>query len=231
LIYYTKIENMKWFNRIFIIIALMLVFQAVNGQSKIRFNVHFDPQFAWLSSSDHDKINPAGSIFHMQAGIQMDYFFEENYAFVLGFGINNLGGQLLYSDSVVYENDNQTVPIDPGQSVKMNLQYLDIPLGLKLKTEELGYGTFFLQVGFNPMFNINAHVTTKDGTYDKEYIKDSVNAFSLGYHVGAGIEYRLGGNTAAIGGVRWTSGLTNVTGRDGANISLNAISIHLGILF
>ena len=219
------------YNRIFLIIALMVSLQAVNGQSKIRFNVHFDPQFAWLSSSDHDKIDPAGSIFHMQAGIQMDYFFEENYAFVLGFGINNLGGNLIYSDSVVYRNDIQAVIIEPGQSVKMNLQYLDIPLGLKLKTEELGYATFFLQVGFNPMFNINAHISSKDGVYDKEYIKDSVNTFCLGYHVGAGIEYRLGGNTAAIGGVRWTSGLTNVTENDGTNISPNALSIHLGILF
>ena len=103
--------------------------------------------------------------------------------------------------------------------MKMNLQYLDIPLGLKLKTEELGYGTFFLQLGFNPMFNINAHVTSEDGIFDKEDIKASVSTFCLGYHVGAGFEYRLGGSTSAIGGVRWTSGLTNVTENDGANIS------------
>ena len=224
---------MLWIKRIFIIIALVSSFQAVNGQGKIRFNVHFDPQFAWFSSSDHNKIDPDGSIFHMQAGIQMDYFFQENYAFVLGFGINNMGGNLLYSDSVSYGRDNNPVLIVPNQRVKMNLQYLEIPLGLKLKTEELGYGTFFLQLGFNPMFNINAHITTKDGIYDKEDIKESINMFSLGYHVGAGIEYKLGGNTAAIGGIRWTSGLTNVTDseRDGTNISLNSISIHLGILF
>ncbi len=63
------------------------------------------------------------------------------------------------STATTYSTDNQSIIIDPGQSVKMNLQYLDIPLGLKLKTEELGYGTFFLQLGFNPMFNINAHIS------------------------------------------------------------------------
>ncbi len=224
---------MLCFKRIFVIISLTTSFLALNGQGKIRFNVHFDPQFAWLSSSDHDKIDPDGSIFHLQAGIQMDYFFAENYAFVLGFGINNLGGNLRYSDSVSYGTEERPVVIVPDQRIKMNLQYLDIPLGLKLKTEELGYGTFFLQVGFNPMFNINAHMTSKDEVYDQEDIKESINLFNLGYHVGAGIEYRLGGNTAAIGGIRWTSGLTNVTDstQDGTNISLNSISIHLGILF
>jgi hypothetical protein len=224
---------MLCFKRIFVIISLSASFLALNGQGKIRFNVHFDPQFAWLSSSDRDMIDPDGSIFHMQAGIQMDYFFAENYAFVLGFGINNLGGNLRYSDSISYGTEERPVVIEPGQSIKMNLQYLDIPLGLKLKTEELGYATFFLQVGFNPMLNINAHMTSKDEVYDQEDIKESINLFNLGYHVGAGIEYRLGGNTAAIGGIRWTSGLTNVTDstQDGTNISLNSISIHLGILF
>ncbi len=223
---------MFWIKRIFIIIALVSSFQAVNGQGKIRFNVHFDPQFAWLSSSDHDKIDPDGSIFHMQAGIQMDYFFQENYAFVLGFGINNMGGNLLYTDSTNYGTATQPIDIKPGQRVKMNLQYLDIPLGLKLKTEELGYGTFFLQLGFNPMFNINAHISTKDETFDKKNIKkEGVNLFCLGYHVGAGIEYRLGGNTAAIGGIRWTSGLNNISVDDGANITINSLSIHLGLLF
>ncbi len=222
---------MKRIKRIFIIIAFFVSSHSVYGQGKMRFNVHVDPQFAWFKSSDSDKINPNGSIFHMQAGLQMDYYFQENYAFVLGFGINNLGGKLLYEDSTSYSNGNQDVNIEPGQKVTMNLQYLDIPIGLKLKTEELGYGTFFLQLGFNPMFNINAHITSEDGSFEKDDIKASVSTFNLAYHVGAGLEYRLGGNTALIGGVRWTSGLTNVTENDGVNLSLNAVSIHLGILF
>lgn len=218
------------FKGIIILFLLAGSFLTLSAQG-IRFNVHIDPQFAWLSSSEHKTVDPDGSIFHIQAGLQMDYFFQENYAFVLGFGINNLGGNLLYSDSVTYGSEEHPVIIEPDQSVKMNLQYLDIPLGLKLKTEEMGYGTFFLQLGFNPMFNISSHITSKDGTYDKKDIKESINLFNLGYHVGAGIEYRLGGNTAAIGGIRWTSGLTNVTEDDGANITVNSLSIHLGILF
>jgi hypothetical protein len=222
---------MKWFYRIFLILAFVGTFMASNGQGGIRFNVHFDPQFAWFSSSNKDKIEPDGSVFHLQAGIQMDYFFQENYAFVLGFGINNMGGGLLYSDSTRYGPETDPVLIEPGQDLKMNLQYLDIPLGLKLKTEELGYATFYLQMGFNPMFNINAHITTPDKAYNKEDIKESVNVFNLGYHVEAGAEYRLGGNTAVVGGIRWTSGLTNVTKEDGSTINVNAISIHLGVLF
>ena len=222
---------MKWIKRILMILVFLGTVQMVDGQAKMKFSVHADPQFAWFSSND-DSISPDGSIFHLQAELQMEYYFQENYAFYMGFGINNLGGNLLYlrSEDYISSNDD-TLTIAAGQSVKMNLQYLDIPLGLKLKTEELGYATFFLQVGFNPMFNINAHISTKDGTLDKDNIKESVQVFNLGYHAGAGVEYRLGGSTSVIGGIRWSSGFTNVTDKDGANISLNAISINLGILF
>jgi hypothetical protein len=222
---------MKRYARFLVPVLMMTGFAVAQGQSPIRFNVHLSPQFNWLSSSDQDKIDPDGSNFHLHAGIQMDYFFAKNYAFIIGFGINNLGGKLAYKDSVTYKGDGQDVVVPPDSRVKMNLQYLDVPVGLKLKTEELGYGTFFLQLGLNPMFNVNAHITSDELGYDKKSIKESVNLFALGYHVGAGIEYRLGGNTALIGGVRWTSGLTNVTENDGSTITTNAISIDLGILF
>jgi opacity protein-like surface antigen len=226
-----KIEIMKRFLRTIIILIMAMACLPSHGQGKLRFNVHLDPQLSWFSSSDHDVIDPDGSIFHMQAGIQMDYYFQENYAFVLGFGINNMGGSLLYGEGADYLQGDDTLAILPDTRLKMNLQYLDIPVGLKLKTEELGYATIFLQLGFNPMFNISAHVSSKDGEYDKDHIEDSINLFNLGYHVGAGIEYRLGGNTAVIGGIRWTDGLTNITENDGANLTTNAISLHLGILF
>ncbi len=221
---------MKWNKQILLILILFLAIQVAEGQSRISFNVHASPQFAWFST-DSDVIDPDGSIFHMQAGIQMDYFFEENYAFILGFGINNLGGDLFNSDSVTDNPHGNDLVVDPGKRVKMNLHYLDIPVGLKLKTEEMGYITGFLQLGLNPMFNVDAKLTTKDGSDDKQDIQESINLFNLGYHVEIGAEYRLGGNTAAVGGVRWTSGLTNVTKNDGASITVNAISVHLGIIF
>lgn len=221
---------MKCIRPLLITSLFLGVLLTAQGQSRMRFNVQADPQFAWFSSDELD-IVPDGSIFHIQTGLQMDLFFTKNYAFALGFGINNMGGNLIYSDSTEFFSREDTILAMPGQSVRHNLQYLDFPLGLKLKTEELGYGTFFLEVGFNPMININAFATTKDDTFNRENIRESINLFNLAYHAGIGVEYRLGGSTAAIGGIRWTSGLTDVTDNDKANVTMNAISIHLGILF
>ena len=217
--------------RILVILTFLATILSLNAQtSRVRFNVHVDPQFAWFSS-DEDTVEPNGSIFHLHAGLNMDFYFAENYAFVLGVGINNLGGNLLYADSTEFSSKGETLLVEPNQSVKLNLQYIDIPIGLKLKTEELGYATYFLQLGFNPMINLNAKASSEDASFDKVDIKESINSFYLGYHVGLGVEYKLGGSTALIGGVRWSSGFTDVTDNDRANVTLNALSIHLGVLF
>lgn len=213
-----------------IIIFLGALLSAGAQTTPIRFSVHIDPQSAWLNSDKND-IDPDGSIIHINAGLNMDYYFAENYAFTLGFGINNIGGKLLYADSTEFISKGDILLVEPGQSVKLNLQYIDIPIGLKLKTEEMGYATYFLQMGFNPMFRLNAKASSDDASFDKEDISDSTILFNLGYHVGVGVEYKLGGSTALIGGVRWTGGLTDVTDNDRANVKTNALSIHLGILF
>ena len=216
--------------RIFASFILLLSLTMLSGQGKTRFSVHMDPQFAWFNS-DENHIQNEGSIFQVQYGLQMDRFFEENYAFILGFGVNNLGGNLLYTDSTRFISKEDTLFFTPGQTVKHSLQYLDFPLGLKLKTEELGYTTFFLQIGFNPMVNISALVSSKDEIYDKESVRESIHVFNLGYHAGLGVEYRLGGSTALVGGIRWTSGLIDVSSEDDANILTKALSFHLGVLF
>jgi opacity protein-like surface antigen len=216
--------------RILVITIILGAIISIQAQSPVRFSVHLDPQFSWFNT-DVNAVDPEGSIFHLQAGLTMDYFFEENYAFSMGLSINNLGGNLQYADSTEFSSKGDVLLVEPGQTVKMNLQYIDIPLGLKLKTEELGYATFFLQLGFNPMININGKASTGDGAIDNQDIRESIHRFNLGYHVGAGVEYQLGGSTAAIGGIRWSSGLTDVTNNDNANVKTNAISIHLGILF
>ena len=217
--------------RILAILAFLGAFLSIYAQStRVKFNVEVDPQSSWFRSDDVS-VEPDGSIIHMHAGLNMDFYFAENYAFVLGVGINNLGGNLLYADSTEFSSKGEILLVEPNQSIKLNLQYIDIPIGLKLKTEEMGYATYFLQLGFNPMINLNAKATSEEASLDKADIKESIITFYLGYHVGLGIEYNLGGSTSLIGGVRWSSGLTDVTDNDQANVTLNSISLRLGVLF
>ena len=210
------------------IVICVLSFSA--AAQKISFSVYADPQFSWFSSDEND-VSPNGSVLHIHTGLEMNYFFQENYAFSIGLGINNMGGHLVYSDTTYLSSKGEELTVLPGSDLKHRVQYLDLPVGLVLKTEELGYLTFAFQAGLIPMFNINANTTSSENSFDKDDIRESINLFNLNYFVGARAEYRLGGNTALVGGVRWSSGFTDITKKDRANIRNNSISIHLGVIF
>ncbi|MEZ5069816.1 MAG: porin family protein [Bacteroidales bacterium] len=201
-----------------------------SAQKPMAFSAHVDPQFGWFTSDEEDVL-PGGTLFHLQAGLDMDYFFAPNYALSLGLGITNLGGGLIYNDSISLLSKSDTLWVAGGRDIKHQLQYIEIPLGIKLKTEELGYTTFYLKAGFTPMVRINAFASTDDKRLDKEDIEASTPLFNLGYHIGAGVEYTLGGSTALVGGFRWSAGLTDVTGNDLANVNYRLFSVQIGLIF
>ena len=215
--------------RSFVSLLLLLIpFQSGKSQG-IQFGIFFDPQVTWMSS-DNNEITGNGSRVGFNFGLTLHNFFTENYAFTTGISLNQTGGKLRYSDSTYFRVQEEVDTLLPGTTINYKLQYLNIPVGLTLKTNEIGYMTYFAQLGFDIQFNLKAIGDESNG-FEDERIKEEVNLFNLGYHAGIGVEYRLGGSTAAIGGIRWSSGLTDVTSNDRANVTMNAISIHIGVLF
>jgi opacity protein-like surface antigen len=112
------------------------------------------------------------------------------------------------------------------------LQYVEVPLTLKLRTNEIGYITYWGQFGIVPGLNINAKGDdTVDFLYGKsdtgwgetdrvsfssedEDIKNDINIFRVGLLIGAGIEYSLSGNTAVLAGITYNNGFTDVLDGD-----------------
>ncbi|MEX0988338.1 MAG: outer membrane beta-barrel protein [Bacteroidales bacterium] len=215
--------------RIVLMMALILSVAGIQGQG-LEIGIHMEPQFAWISSDEGAVIND-GTIFNLNTGVEFDLFFMPNYAFTFGLDFNNQGGKMIYSDSIAFQQTNGTLEVPAGISVKHNLQYLGVPLGLKLTTTELGYTTFFIHGGLAPLFNLKASTSSDELGYVRENIKPEIHAFTMNYFIAAGIEYRLAGNTAIVTGVKWSSGFNDVTANDFATNNLNSIGLQLGLKF
>ena len=82
------------------------------------------------------------------------------------------------------------------------------------------------------MFNTNASATHEVvGGFHRKNISDDISLFNLNYFAEAGIEYRLGGNTALKVGLKWSAGVTDVTSNDLATNNLSSVGLLLGVLF
>ena len=195
-----------------------------------RFTVFVDPKFSWMSTDLKD-IDSEGSKLGVNIGLNVDKFFAENYALMTGISIDNTGGKLIFSDEKKLKINGPDTTLTPGSSVNYKLQYINIPLGLKLKTNEIGYLTFFTHLGINGSINIKATAEVKDFELDNENISGEITLFNLGYYIGAGVEYSIGGNSSLVLGLTYTNGFLDITTESENKITLSNLAIRIGILF
>jgi hypothetical protein len=227
--------NVKIMKKIAILTFLLFVI-AASGYSQnekfFRFGIHGSPSLAWLKPGlkeyEHD-----GFRLGFGYGLITEFSLADNYSFTTGLESNYSGGKLKSIDT-----------LGTTTSAKYKVQYLEIPVALKMKTNEINYITYFAKFGgaVNMRLNSLADYSLIDSKGEETVLKDrdiagEVQFFRVAFHIGVGIEYSLGGTTAFLAGVNFNNGLTNMFRGKDVNVSKdqkangNFISLNLGILF
>ncbi len=219
--------------RFFILLLLLIIPVQMGKTQGIQIGIFFDPQVTWMSS-DNNRITSNGSRIGFNFGLTLHNFFAENYAFTTGLSLNFTGGNLRHKDSTFFRTQEVVDTLLPGTTITYKLQYLNIPIGLTLKTNEIGYMTYFAQLGFDVQFNLKA-VGDESNGFEDERINEEVKLFNLGYHFGIGLEYSLGGNTCLVAGLSFNQSLIDIT-KDFSDqpedrVVINNIALRLGVNF
>jgi hypothetical protein len=219
---------------VFLSFFLILIYNSSGLSQGIRFGIFFDPHISWMKPDIKDVEND-GARMGFKVGLSIENYFTENYAFYSGISIHNLGGKLKYADSIFFSVQDNVEMLPSGSTITYKLQYVTVPLGLKLKTDEIGYFTYFGNLGVYPQIIVKAIGDVSNSNITNSSIKDEVNLFNLGYYIGVGVEYSLGGNTAICIGLFYTNGLIDVTSdknnQPTNRVIMNNIALNLGIIF
>lgn len=224
----------------------------ISAQDDIRFGFQLSPSFSWMSTNNN-KINPSGTNLGLKLGMIGEYLIGENYAFSTGLGFAfNSGGTLLHDYGGQYWRKSDLPStldtLSNGSKLKYGVQYLEIPIGLKMRTNEFGYIRYFLEPGISIGIKTQARGVINDpgqsGENEEKFnIAKEVNGIYMSWGVGGGIEYSLSTSTSLIAGLGFQIGFTDVSDDNGtvfdprgnrsedAKAIINAITIRLGILF
>lgn len=190
-----------------------------------RLGLQVAPNMGWLKS-DEKGFESDGSRVGFRFGLLGDFQLgsNANYFFSTGLFLNNIGAKM--KSSVTLADSAHTVVESKGEA---KYQYVELPLTIKLKTNEIGYMTYFGQIGFDTGLRTSAKAKVDDG--DFEDIADYSNIIRVALAVGGGVEYNFSGNTSAILGLKYSNAFTSVNDGDGANAKLNYFEVTIGALF
>ena len=220
------------------LIILILSGLAVHGQKKIELGLSLKPAISWLKPNT-DEVESQGSRFGFTYGLVSNFNFGENYALGTGVDITTMGGKLRMNNLVdsTYKR----------QEVAYRLQYIEIPITLRMRTKEIGYMVYYGHFGLTTGFNIGATAeydpagSNQGGEVD---IQDEIALMNLALNLGLGFQYNLSGTTNFVVGIHFHNGFLDILtnkipelsnpldpGEKNINANQNRLGLTLGVLF
>ncbi|MDC1106642.1 outer membrane beta-barrel protein [Prolixibacteraceae bacterium] len=211
-------------------VFLFLGIVSTFAQQKFRFSFVASPQLGWMKTSD-PTVDETKARIGFSFGIESDIFMdsEQRYSFVTGILLSTMGSNEKYTEEKTVEG----VVIPTGTEVKLGYKYLEIPLALKLRSGQRHRTVFYAQFGLTNWINIGSNIQTEDKTLNGKNFKDELNLYNIGYNVGGGFEYDLGGRNALNIGVVYQNGFTDATPNDSfiTDATLRNLRLKLAFIF
>jgi len=214
-------------------LCFMVSFASFIKAQDLHFGFQASPTWSWMRT-DNSKINGVGSVLGLKLGLIAESRFSEAYSISSGIGFHfNTGGKLrldapsrYWSELYADEFDVRPPVNRPDSAVfgkdalfKYNLTYVEIPVGLKMRTPESGNHVRWLaEPQLTLGFRSNARGAVESaGSLNQERIsiKEVVSGFNLSWGIGGGGEYIISNNTAIVVGLYFQSGFANVTSNSG----------------
>ena len=234
-----------------ILVFGMLITQLSFAQGEFRFGLKGSTNFGWVGGTSKNIVND-GTTVAFGYGIMGDYYFKPNYGISAEIMLSNIKSKFKVTEPLAFNSAMSDTVND--LRYEYNIQYLDIPLTMKIRTKEIGDMTYFGQFGVSMGFALNAKTSIVSTGLPKfisdqeptEYrvndaegdaftvnnFDDKVFLFRLPLIIGGGVEYKMAGSTSLQIGVRIANAFTDMFVKDKTAIAKNNyVALSVGVLF
>lgn len=208
----------------------------------LRLGFQVSPSFSFMGTDDN-QVKSNGTNLGLKLGMQAEKYFQDNYAFFTGIGFSfNSGGTLRHEQGGrIWTRSELPQGVDatffPGVDLKYNIQYVEIPFGLKFRTNSFGYLRYWAEIpvitlGFRSQ--ARGAISQAGINEDKIIIKKEVGGLALSWGMGGGVEYELSPNVSLIGGINYQRIFTDVTkdvSDDKSKGFTNHLILRVGVMF
>lgn len=210
----------------YILITCLSLISIISANAQFKLGIQFSPTLSTNrieANSDSLNLDTDGTGLRMAVGPIIDYQIKDNYYFS--------SGLLFVSKRVGVEATRVDGSGLPNRET-YNLQYLQVPISLKLFTNEVSIDKkFYFQLGTTLEFAID-----EKSKEDENFLIEDLALFDSSLLLGFGLEYQLGVNTTLFGGFSYHRGLFNVVSDQAAldtdlKMKNDYLGLDLGIKF
>jgi len=230
-----------------IIVVLGFNVNAQGNEKDFRFGLKIEPSFNWLKPDNAKDFTNGGLQLGFGVGAITDFKLAENIWLSTGFSLDFSGAKLNYLDNGndrdttgYYVYDDAIVEISDMEGVdsaryadylfyQLNkraykVNYVNIPMMLKMKTNEIGYLTYYGQFGLLTSIMTKARSTddvTLSGTassLEDLNIDSEVSLMKASLSIGGGFEYAISESTSAFVTVAYNYGFTSITKKESKHV-------------
>lgn len=152
-------------------------------ERKLRLGFLGTSSYGWMST-DSKNLSGGGLKAGVGFGIYGDYFFAENYAFSIE-ALHSTQGYKLKVDSIcTFYKPTSEYKKTGGAVINYQMRSFQLPITLKLRTNEIGYWRYFGQIGIAPSFtyrsikgNYDPNVFAREDDNIDRLVNDQENDF------------------------------------------------------
>jgi len=194
-----------------------------------RLGLTATPTVGWIKP-EQGKTN--GISLGFSYGLMGDFNFAPNYSFSTALTITTINGKSTEANVMPYYSGSGST--DPkAYDLKYKLQYVDLPLTIKLKTVKANDTRWYGQFGLSNSINISAKQdATSNGVKiaDGTKISDQTRFYRAGLIIGGGGEFDISGNASIMAGLTFNNGFTNIVS-DGRTVKNHYLALNFGVFF
>lgn len=222
---------------------VLFIFSSADAQFRnLRLGISAEPLSISYMNSDTPLIESKRSTISSSIFFKTEYYVSPFVSFASGVGFTvNQGGTLLYTEGGDVWADSELVPMDlhnlsEATEYTTRARYLEIPVALKLRTDELGRYRIFFEI---PRMTIgvtthaSGNVKNDNISAKGQNIYPSMSWANLSYGTMAGVEYSISRNISGFLALNWKQGFVDITDDTGVDskITSGTFGVHAGILF
>lgn len=215
-----------------LVLLTLVAFKPVHAQEGAKVGFRASPSIGWATVADSSKKVPPGMTTSAGLGFSFDFVFTYGFTESVGFKTGVNIATKSFKSNVAFSALNTDI------DQKVNVTAIEIPIGLKFRSPEIGDGMFIVgHFGVNPELNIQNKVTTT-GTLaglpidDEQIDADGINFFTGSFVPGAGLDWEFDWGMLEFA-VTYHWGLLSITDKDetGTTSKLSYVALNLGYFF